>query len=122
MTLDEAITYAEETAEELKWKSKPNRKYPCFSSEEKRKECQKRGEEHSQIAEWLKELKELKEQEPILDKIRDEIEEKYGGYDICEWFEDYDYEENDISEYRSVGNVSDILAIIDKYRAEGSEK
>lgn len=54
----------------------------------------------------------------VLDKIRAEIEEKYGDYDICEWFEDYDYEENDISEYRLVGNVSDILAIIDKYRAE----
>lgn len=54
----------------------------------------------------------------LFDKIRDEIEEKYGGYDICEWFEDYDYEENNISEYRSVGDVSDILAIIDKYIAE----
>lgn len=71
-----------------------------------------------QLAEWLKELKKLREKEPILDKIRAEIEEKYGDYDICEWFEDYDYEENNISEYRSVGDVSDILAIIDKYRSE----
>lgn len=54
----------------------------------------------------------------VLDKIRAEIEEEYGDYDICEWFEDYDYEENDISEYRQVGKVSDILAIIDKYRKE----
>lgn len=53
-----------------------------------------------------------------LEKIRAKIEEEYGDYDICEWFEDYDYEENDISEYQSVGDVSDILAIIDKYRAE----
>ena len=52
----------------------------------------------------------------ILDEIRAEIEEKYGDYDICEWFEDYDYEENDISEYQQVGKVSDILSIIDKYR------
>lgn len=57
----------------------------------------------------------------VLDKIRAEIEEKYGNYNICEWFEDYDYEENDISEYQYVGDVSDILAIIDKYKAEGSE-
>ena len=57
----------------------------------------------------------------MLDKIRAEIEEKYGDYDICEWFEDYDYEENDISEYQHVGDVSDILAIIDKYRTEGEE-
>lgn len=55
-----------------------------------------------------------------LEKIRAEIEENYGNYDICEWLEDYDYEENDISEYQQVGDVSDILAIIDKYRAERS--
>lgn len=52
----------------------------------------------------------------VLDKIRAEIKEEYGDYDICEWFEDYDYEENDISEYQQVGAVSNILAIIDKYR------
>jgi len=56
----------------------------------------------------------------VLDKIRTEIKEKYGDYDICEWCDDYDYEDNNISEYRLVGNVSDILAIIDKYK-EGSE-
>ena len=60
-------------------------------------------------------------QEPILNKIRAEIETKYGQCDICEYFEDYDYEENDISEYRPIGNIADILQIIDKYKAE-SEK
>lgn len=61
------------------------------------------------------------EQEPktdVLDKIRAEIETKYGQCDICEYFENYDYEENDISEYRPIGNVADILQIIDKHRAE----
>lgn len=58
------------------------------------------------------------EQQPILDKIRAELEEKYGNYDICEWFNDYDYEENDISEYRPIGNIADVLEIIDKYRKE----
>ena len=58
------------------------------------------------------------EQESILDKIRYEIEENYGHCDICEYFEDYDYEENNISEYRYVANVKDILQIIDKYRGE----
>lgn len=56
--------------------------------------------------------------EDILDQIRAEIEEKYGECDICEYFEDYDYEENDISEYRPIGNITDILQIIDKYRGE----
>ena len=62
------------------------------------------------------------EQESVLDKIRAEIEEKYGDYDICEWSEDYDYEENDISEYHQVGKVSDILTIIDEYKAESEDK
>lgn len=52
----------------------------------------------------------------VLDKIRAEIEEKYGDYNICEWYEDYDYEENDTSEYHSVGDITDILQIIDKYK------
>ena len=51
----------------------------------------------------------------VLKAIRSEIEERYGHCDICEYFEDYDYEENDISEYRAIGNISDILQIIDKY-------
>lgn len=54
----------------------------------------------------------------VLAKVRAEISEEYGDYDICEWFNDYDYEENDISEYRQVGNVSDILKIIDKHLQE----
>ena len=52
----------------------------------------------------------------VLDKIRAEIKTKYGHCDICEYFEDYDYEENDISEYRPIGDIADILLIIDKYR------
>lgn len=54
----------------------------------------------------------------VLDQIRAEIESKYDQCDICEYFVDYDYEENDISEYRSIGNIADILQIIDKYRKE----
>jgi hypothetical protein len=54
----------------------------------------------------------------VLDKIRAEIETKYGQCDICEYFEDYDYEENDISEYRPIGDIADILQMIDKYKTE----
>jgi len=57
----------------------------------------------------------------VLDKIRAEIETKYGQCDICEYFEDYDYEENDISEYRPIGDIADILQILDKYKAESEE-
>ncbi len=51
----------------------------------------------------------------VLQKIREEIDEKYGDLDICEWHEDYDYEENDISEYHPIGNVKYILDIIDRH-------
>lgn len=51
----------------------------------------------------------------LLDKIKQEILENFDGCDICEYVEDYDYEENDISEYRSVGSINDIIKIIDKY-------
>lgn len=68
------------------------------------------------IRDTVEEMKQ--EQEPVLDKIRAEIETKYGHCDICEYFEDYDYEENDISEYRPIGNIADILQIIDKYKAD----
>lgn len=57
----------------------------------------------------------------VLDKIRAEIKEKFEGCDICEWFNDYDYEENDISEYRPVGSIDMVLDIIDKYMAESKE-
>ena len=67
---------------------------------------------------FSKQIELKKEINDVLDKIRAEIEEGYGDYDICEWFEDYDYEENDISEYQQVGKVSDILAIIDKYKSD----
>jgi hypothetical protein len=76
------------------------------------------AEMHKQIAEWLKELKRLREQGTTINKIREEIESEYGNYDICEFDEDYDYEENNISEYTFVGSVAEILEIIDKYKVE----
>jgi len=66
-------------------------------------ECAK---EHKQIAEWLKQLKRLKEQEPILDKIRAEIE-KLEVIDSIYSYEGHDW---------AAGMKSDVLDIIDKYR------
>lgn len=56
--------------------------------------------------------------ENVLEQIRAEIETKYGHCDICEYFVDYDYEENDISEYRPIGDIAEILQIIDKYKGD----
>jgi len=62
------------------------------------------------------------ESEDALGKIRAEIETKYGQCYICEYFEDYDYEENDISEYSPIGKIADILQIIDKYKVESEDR
>ena len=48
----------------------------------------------------------------MLTEIQLEIEEKYPKCDLCEYFVDYDYDENDISEYRSVGSITDITDLI----------
>lgn len=67
----------------------------------------------------VKQASSVNPQEPktdVLDKIRAEIEKQYGDCAICEFFEDFDFAENDISEYRAIGDISDILQIIDKYR------
>ena len=57
----------------------------------------------------------------VLNKIRAEIDTTYGRCDLCEWDVEYDYDENDISEYREVGDIADILKIIDRYKSESEE-
>ena len=51
------------------------------------------------------------EQEPMLDKIRAEIIEKYWGCDIC----------NYNGHFNIRGDINDILQIIDKYKAESED-
>ena len=57
-TLDEAIKHCEEKAKELKAKVP----YKIFGDEwqQEDEDCMKCAEEHEQLAEWLKELKELR--------------------------------------------------------------
>lgn len=59
MTIDEAIKHAEEVAE------KNEKKASCFWGKEGNpnyENCIECAEEHRQLAEWLKELKQLREQ------------------------------------------------------------
>ena len=44
---------------------------------------------------------------------------EYSGMDICQWVEDYDYDENNISEYEFETSVDDFL--IDKVNTETEE-
>ena len=52
------------------------------------------------------------EKEPILNKLRAEIETKYGQCKLCEFDSDYD------GVYTDIGDIADILQILDKYKAE----
>ena len=72
MTLDEAIKHCEEVAEELEkeaqeWHENQVRKCKLISFAEMdythENECKECAFEHKQLAEWLKELKQFKEQE-----------------------------------------------------------
>ena len=44
---------------------------------------------------------------------------EFSGMDICQWIEDYDYDENNISEYEFEANVDDFL--IDEIDEEAEE-
>ena len=44
---------------------------------------------------------------------------EYSGMDICQWVEDYDYDENNISEYEFETSVDDFL--IDEVNMETEE-
>lgn len=77
LDLESAIKHAEEVAEknEKKAKSYPRPNKNVKGSGRKYNDCIECAEEHRQLAEWLKELKQLREQEPC--------------DDVCEWFEQY---------------------------------
>lgn len=64
-----------------------------------------------QLAEWFKELKKLREQEPVLDKIRAEIE-------ASRWTDkDIRIERNALA-----SGLDKALEIIDKYKTESEEE
>jgi hypothetical protein len=44
---------------------------------------------------------------------------RYKEFDICEWQEDYDWDENNVSEYHSVASVYDFL--IDEVKEEDED-
>lgn len=112
MTLDEAIKHCEEVAQEneKQYSGCPMKYDGAYANNDRT--AGKCAEEHRQLAEWLKELKAYRQ---ATENIKSEIRETFGNSDICEWFEDYDYEENDVSEYQSIGSINDIIAIIDKH-------
>ena len=127
MTIDEAIQHCEEVAKE---QDKLCKRYDDASgytrshNEDIRttdaKKCIKCAKEHRQLAEWLKELKQLREQEPILDKIRAEIVDTLY-VDSLIFGELIDFRNGKISaddvieEFNRVTRL-EVLQILDKYK------
>ena len=62
----------------------------------------------------IKDLESL-EQESVLDKIRAEIETKYGQCKLTEYIVQYD---GICTSANDIGDIADILQILDKYKAE----
>ena len=87
MTIEEAIQHCMDIAETQEM---------CSNG----KKC---AEEHRQLAEWLKELKALKEQTDTLNKIRAEIDNAKLPTNQMSFFRD---------------GINYALQIIDKYKAE----
>ena len=121
MTLDEAIKHAEEVAEKQEkaakeWHENQVRKCKLIPFAEMdythENECEECAVEHRQLEEWLKELKQLREQQSVLDKIRAEIEQltiTEGGYNYT----------RKMAELYSL--KIKVLQIIDKYKAESKK-
>lgn len=64
MTIDDAIKHAEEVAENNERRAESVRNRPISSADfyHEEESCSKCATEHRQLAEWLKELKQLREQ------------------------------------------------------------
>lgn len=81
MTIEEAIRHCKEVAKEQEklyrvCPASESDRYHCDGTKDcktlkngKNKGCQKCAAEHRQLAEWLKELKQLREQEPCEDSV-----------------------------------------------------
>lgn len=90
MNLDDAIKHCEEIAES-KEKQVKNGDWKKDSLTERN--CIKSAEEHRQLAEWLKDYKRLKEQEPKWIPVSERLPEEDGDYYVTYekgYAEDYD--------------------------------
>lgn len=114
MTLDEAIRDIEEA---IKRKEAEARKFAECNRSAKtlgfcdlsyilaENDCVTKIKKNKQLVEWLKDYKRLKEQEPILDKVKAEIEQTEINGHI-----------RDVECFRTGINVA--LNVIDKYKSE----
>ena len=134
MTLDEAIKHAEEVADETN--KEACNLYDAKNYEESR-ECIWCSEEHRQLAEWLKELKRLREQTswiPVSERLpnHDEYIKNNGLFNVSdgnrsysEWFDIYDkqrFGEPTMNGFRVDRAVTAWMPLPEKYKAESKVK
>ena len=85
MTLDEAIKHAEEVADTKLQDAELSEIQGCYNNAKKCYACAK---EHRQLAEWLKELKKLREQTMWIlvgTTYGDVIKAIFNPYKVCEY-------------------------------------
>lgn len=101
MTLDEAIIHAEEVAEENEkraswfWGKEGNPNY---------ENCIKCAKEHRQLAEWLKDYKRLKEQEPKWIPVSERLpktdnEDSINSFNVLLWVKNKTHPEREAQIY-----------------------
>lgn len=81
MTLDEAIKHCEEVAEELEEEAIKG----CCDDSEIMDKCFECAKEHRQLAEWLKELMALKENDDVKDVFKNCDTCKYQSLEVDEF-------------------------------------
>lgn len=125
--IDEAIQHCEDVAQQqdmLKGRYDDASGYTRSGNEAIRtsdaKKCEKCAADHRQLAEWLKDYKLLLEQEPVLDKIRAEIEQKIEQERFARSV--FRGEEKDaVNAEQCTGSIfayKNVVNIIDKYKGE----
>lgn len=84
MTIDEAIKHCLEVAEQNEKKAEYRPRMDSYDEIESRADCLECAADHRQLAEWLTELKELREQNVELKSILNGALKDIHGKDILE--------------------------------------
>jgi len=137
MTIDEAIKHAEEVAESQEYEGKKleesGKKYHDEYENYCASQCFECAEEHRQLAEWLKELKQLKEQTrwiPVSERLPEEEETviastEYRVYPETRYTKGYGWEwayEAGADYWESLEGVMAWMPLPAPYKAESEEK
>lgn len=140
MTLDETIKHTEEVARQneedaiiyLNCKNHKKNLYEIGLAENAEKECCKCAEEHHQLAEWLKELKQLREKTrwiPVSERLPEENEAvmastEYGVFPEARYTKEYGWEwayEAGADYWKEFEGVTAWMPLPKPYKAESEE-